>query len=127
MTRRAKHWTCRTKFGGTPCLHVNSSRKRNCGLCGRPRPARRRPAHLKALDVSYEQYAVINGGEECGICGTVAKPGGRRLHRDHDHRTGEPRGLLCFRCNAALRPYMTTEWLLAASAYVIKADAREAA
>lgn len=43
-----------------------------------------------------------NGG--CAIC--VAKqagrPGARRLIVDHDHVTGEIRGLLCHRCNAAI-------------------------
>lgn len=72
---------------------------------------------MAALDVPYEEY-VRRFGEVCGICGTGPKPG-KRLHRDHDHRgQGEPRGLLCFRCNAALRPYMTAEWLERAQHYV---------
>jgi hypothetical protein len=77
---------------------------------------------MRALDLPYERYVEINGGELCGICGAEPKPG-KRLNRDHDHRSGEPRGLLCFRCNAALRPYMTSEWLLAASAFQEVAEA----
>lgn len=40
-----------------------------------------------------------NGG--CAACGgqNVA---GRRLAVDHDHETGEVRGLLCHHCNAAI-------------------------
>lgn len=40
-----------------------------------------------------------NGG--CAACGgqNVA---GRRLAVDHDHKTGEVRGLLCHHCNAAI-------------------------
>lgn len=55
-------------------------------------------------------------GERCGICGGLPKT--RRLHRDHDHRSGKMRGLLCFPCNAALRPYMTADWLRKAADYV---------
>ena len=70
---------------------------------------------MRALEQPYEVFLALNGEELCGICG--AEPGTRRLHRDHDHRSGEPRGLLCFRRNAALRPYMTVEWLERALAY----------
>lgn len=73
---------------------------------------------MAALDLPYEHYLKLNGGvERCGICGAEPKPG-RRLHRDHDHRTGAPRGLACFPCNSALRPYMTADWLRAALAYL---------
>jgi hypothetical protein len=95
---------------------VNVPRAKKCGLCGKLRPVKRRPAHEVAFTIPYEQYAEINGGEKCGVCGAVAKT--RRLHRDHDHRTSRPRGLLCFQCNAAIRPYMTLEWMRAAVAYL---------
>ena len=78
---------------------------------------------MAALDLPYEQYVEINGGDHCGICGVKPEPG-KRLHRDHDHRTGKPRGLLCYPDNAALRPYMTLEWLRAAVAYSERASLR---
>jgi hypothetical protein len=108
-------WRCRG------CLSVNAPRTRKCQACSRARPKRRRPAHLKALDLPYEAYVELNGSETCGICGDVGKT--RKLHRDHDHRTGKPRGLLCFRDNAALRPYMTLEWIEAAAAYLRRTEA----
>lgn len=120
---RPKTWTCRRRWSGVPCLHVNTPRKRKCALCGGAKPSKRRPKHMAALDLPYEEYVALNGTEECGICGARRKPDGRRLHRDHDHRTGEPRGLLCFRCNAALRPYMTSAWLVAAADYVARRGA----
>jgi hypothetical protein len=77
---------------------------------------------LKALEAPYETFLALNGGVELrGICGAAPKT--KRLHRDHDHRTGRARGLLCFRCNAALRPYQTRDWLLAAAAYIERGEA----
>lgn len=111
---RAKGWTCQRQAGGSKCQHRNPSRKQLCEQCGKRKPKRKAPAHMAALDLTYEQYVEINGGEHCGICGTTTT----RLYRDHDHRLGIPRGLLCFRDNAPLRPYMTLEWLRKAVAYL---------
>jgi hypothetical protein len=111
-------WTCQRQTGGVTCKHVNPNRKQNCEACGKRKPPRKRPAHLVALeDHDYESFIERTGGEFCSICGR--KPNGvRKLHRDHDHRTGEPRGLLCFPCNSALRVYMTAEWLRQAADYL---------
>jgi hypothetical protein len=79
---------------------------------------------MRALNLTYEQYVELNGGGFCGICGHIP-PAGKRLHRDHEHAgDGVPRGCLCFRCNSALRPYMTLEWLHAAAAYLERVEAR---
>ena len=48
----------------------------------------------------YERMLEAQGGV-CAICGEP-RPEERTLHVDHDHETGEIRGLLCFRCNNAL-------------------------
>lgn len=76
---------------------------------------------MAALDLTYEQYVEINGGEHCGICGRqrgeLPNPG-RRLDRDHNHRSGKPRGLLCREDNRKLKHWMTLDWLLAAVAYL---------
>ena len=48
-----------------------------------------------------EDYFYLQGGE-CAIC---MKPFGfhdRNMHIDHDHKTGEVRGLLCAACNMLL-------------------------
>jgi hypothetical protein len=79
---------------------------------------------MAALDLSYEHYIEINGGVEvCGICGCGPKDG-RRLNRDHDHVTGEPRGLLCWLDNKFLRRGMTVEWMRRAIEYLERAEAR---
>jgi hypothetical protein len=118
MSPVPRYWRCTRQETGIVCRQLNIAPKRNCVACGKPRPKRRRPKHLDALKMSYEEYVILNGGERCGICGAPPKEGGRRLHRDHDHRTGQARGLLCFRCNAALRPYMDASWLERAYVYV---------
>lgn len=72
------------------------------------------------MKLPYEVYLEANGGVElCGICGRPPKT--RRLHRDHDHRSGEPRGLLCFPCNRIIAYYSTIEWFEKALAYLRKA------
>jgi hypothetical protein len=121
-------WTCQRTTGGVKCRERNDNRRIICVACGKRRPPRQRPAHLSALALPYSYYLQLNGGvERCGICGTAPKPG-RKLHRDHEHEgVGFPRGLLCFRCNAALRPYMGATWLRAALTYVTRADERRAA
>jgi hypothetical protein len=102
------------------CRTVLPPRARKCPACLKKARPRRKAAHLKALDLSYEHYVELNGGEKCGICGKPPKEG-RRLHRDHDHKTGAPRGILCFRCNAALRTYITVDWLEKAADYLRRA------
>ena len=111
-------WTCQRTTAGERCGHQNPARKRLCETCGKPKPTRKRPAHMAALDLPYEHYIKVNGGNHCGICRAKPKPS-RRLDRDHEHKAGgKPRGLLCFRCNAALRDYMTLDWMRAAVAYL---------
>lgn len=69
-------------------------------------------------------YVEINGGPNCGICGKPPGPG-EKFHRDHEHvGVGFPRGVLCFPCNSALRPYMTLGWLERAVAYMRRVEAR---
>jgi hypothetical protein len=114
----AKQWTCPRRIGGLRCGGINPPRARKCHTCDKPRPPRRRPKHMRALDVPYEEYVQINGGEFCFLCGKV--PGkGRRLDRDHDHEAGgTPRGLLCWKCNRALHRWMTPQWLRRAAYYL---------
>lgn len=110
-------WTCQRQAFGVKCGELNDGRKRKCGMCGKPRPTRRKPSHMTALELPYEEFVLINGGDHCGICGRGPSEV-RRLDRDHDHKTGLGRGLLCHRCNRALAGWMTVDWLRAAIAYL---------
>lgn len=48
----------------------------------------------------YLQVLKYQGGV-CAICKRYPRPG-KRLHVDHNHKTGELRGLLCWSCNRAI-------------------------
>lgn len=84
-----------------PERHLANQRK----LRSKPEAKRKsRAGHLKrkfglTLD-DYERMLEAQGGG-CCICGTPPPEGGS-LHVDHDHATGEVRGLLCFTHNNAL-------------------------
>ena len=87
-------------------VEENQERRRNYELeyrqSGRKSAADRKH-HLKRTfgltEADYERLLGEQGGG-CAICGRL--PGSRNLHIDHDHDTGEVRGLLCFRCNVAI-------------------------
>lgn len=116
MTR---FWTCRK-------CEVRLGRiRQKCPTCGQRRPVARVAKHRAALDLPYEQWVELFD-ERCGICDREPKPT-RRLDRDHDHRLGTMRGLLCHRCNRALASWVDVQWLRAAAEYLERANAREAA
>ena len=65
---------------------------------------RMRNSELKRkYGITLAQYEVLNEVQNglCAICGKSNKSG-VGLHVDHNHVTGKLRGLLCFKCNAAL-------------------------
>jgi hypothetical protein len=84
----------------------------------------------------YELMLELQGGG-CAICGSIPKlPKGkrstssasaRRLHVDHDHKTGKVRGLLCWTCNYRLIGVtQDPERLRAAARYLERPPADEA-
>lgn len=86
--------------------------------------ARWRCRYCKATNQpnSEQPHAAGAGYSECAECGR-ARPKPRRLDVDHDHETGEVRGLLCHRCNRGLGLLGTVELLTAGLGYL--ADYRE--
>lgn len=58
----------------------------------------------------------------CGSKGTQTKKGIFRLSVDHDHQTGEIRGLLCHKCNVSLGNFNDDIGLLERAIGYIKGD-----
>jgi len=121
--RKPKTWTC------PKCHRKNEARtsSRTCAYgCGATKPKKR--ATLAKPADSYEVYELlsvtIHGGETgaCGVCGRPPKER-RNNDRDHDHRTGKPRGLACPRCNKELLRHSTLEEARAVVAYLERVEA----
>lgn len=66
----------------------------------------------------YEQKFVSQGGN-CAICNQPGTTTAKALSVDHNHATGETRGLLCNSCNLGLGKFKDSpDFLLAAAAYL---------
>ena len=64
-----------------------------------------RRASLKRLyGIAPEEYDILleEQGGACAVCGISAEDKPRPLAVDHDHETGEIRGLLCDACNLGI-------------------------
>jgi hypothetical protein len=66
------------------------------------RKQKRKDALKSKYGISVEDYESMleSQGGVCAVCGDINSD--RRLAVDHDHATGEVRGLLCTRCNVAI-------------------------
>jgi len=71
-------------------------------------PDRERARNLAQFGLTIEDYDAMHEAQG-GVCAICKQPetssrNGKvyRLAVDHDHNTGEVRGLLCFKCNSAM-------------------------
>ena len=55
---------------------------------------------------------------KCGVCGRDESSFQNRLAVDHNHKTGQVRGLLCYRCNKFIVGRHTLESALKLVAYL---------
>jgi hypothetical protein len=125
MAKRTKQpWRCR-------CGFVNVWNHRKCRDCAKAKPKRQLPKHqrqVRALtpEQAAELSQLAHGGERgaCAICGRAR--GSRSHDRDHDHRTGTFRGLLCWHCNRELLRRHTRETLERCIAYLERAERMQA-
>ena len=74
--------------------------------------------------MSMDDYARLleDQGGVCAICrSSDTRSKGRRFHIDHDHETGEVRGLLCGPCNTGIGGLNDDpDCLLTAVAYLLR-------
>ena len=130
-TKQRKRWHCRR------CGNFNEPQHVNCRTegCEGKRRKKRRPRHAEVLrGDTYPLFVQANEqihdvtDESCGVCGKPRSQE-RRHDRDHDHRTGNPRGLACpgnTGCNVLMLPWITAPVALAiaqAKAAASEADA----
>ena len=123
-TRTRPYWTCRR------CGYRNLRAHVKCRgeSCEARRPKKPVRAHARVIQGDTYPLFVqaardIHGvtDESCCVCGKPRSQE-RRHDRDHDHRTGNPRGLACpgnTGCNVLMLP-----WISASVALAI-ADAKE--
>lgn len=75
---------------------------------------------VRAFDMTPERYQELLDLQDgrCAIC--LSRPRKRRLAVDHDHETGEVRGLLCTRCNHGIlgKAHDSAQMLLRAVTYL---------
>lgn len=94
---------------------------------------RRERAHGKHIEATYgitaEQYRELyaHQGGVCAICQRAKGTGRRKLAVDHNHLTGEVRGLLCQPCNRDVLGHLRddVEALNRAINYLLFPPARE--
>ena len=85
-----------------------------------------REIHLRnKFGLTPEEYGRLfeAQGGVCALCDGPPTPG-ISLHVDHDHGTGEIRGLLCVRCNNALGLFREDPDVLRRAARYVSADAK---
>ncbi len=110
-----------------------SSWCKSCKKAWRSQWRKENPEKVKAQDfksdlkkhygITSEQYYQMIEDQKncCACCGQSAENFKRGLHVDHDHTTGQVRGLLCTECNPGLGYFQeSTERLEMAIAYLKK-------
>jgi hypothetical protein len=129
------------QYGHAPDYRDGERRHSHCRICNRTAAAKKAKlpetkrrfwkALLKKRGLTEEQYdqmlAAQGGG--CAICGARSSDHNKRLGVDHNHQTGEVRGILCDNCNQGLgafkesiqllrraMPYLLTNAIILASA-----------
>lgn len=98
--KSVEDFTARKNRNGAPisdCRPCMATRGRAYHASDRGR--NRRYALTYGVSLEWYETKLADQGGRCAICLEVPET---RLAVDHCHRTGTPRGLLCFLCNSAL-------------------------
>ncbi len=103
-----------TRYYQRECKQCNTIRK---GKWHKTENGKRSSANTKLkrrFGITIEQYEQLlqNYCKKCSICGSTTSDHGHRLAIDHDHRTGEIRGILCKSCNLGIAHFRDDPYLL---------------
>jgi hypothetical protein len=116
----ARHAAKRDEYNAASrTWHAEHREEANARMRERSKTSWRRWVHGITTEEHDALYAAQGG--LCALCltpGTKTGPG--CLHIDHDHDTGERRGLLCVNCNRTLKQVeaLGGSWALRALAYL---------
>ena len=125
-----KHYQRYMKHGDASIVYKRGPKpsERWCKIegCGEPHNARgmcfNHYQTLRKYDLTPHAYnkMMLSQGHACAICHT-SEPTGHGWHIDHDHDTGQVRGLLCFMCNTGLGQFNDSpDTLMAAVTYLLQ-------
>ena len=107
----------------------SSPRGRTCTSCRRKssRTAARGVRLVQTYGLTHAEYEQMLKAQG-GVCAICRRSPRYNLDVDHDHKTGEIRGLLCKLCNRRLLPSVRDDWLALerAVAYLVNPPARRA-
>lgn len=104
-------------------LRNSKDGKKRCPTCRRRKDNVEVRHFLRYKDFSEEKFTAMLTAQEgvCAICKTDTAP--KRLNVDHDHVSGDVRGLLCINCNWGLGQFRdSVELLQDAINYLKKAN-----
>ena len=77
---------------------------------------------IKKYNITLEEYNTMLEEQDykCAICGKEKSENGKSFAVDHNHKTGETRGLLCNNCNVGIGFFKDSAEITAkATAYLI--------
>ena len=82
---------------------------------------------LRRHDIDALQYdtLLVSQGGKCAICGRDKARGKGTWHIDHDHQTGQVRGLLCTSCNTGIGQLQDNPFLIRKAVEYLEATAQE--
>lgn len=129
-------WRLRTEYNARRRERYHSDEAFREDVCAKAREWRKKhPDRALASDLrdgygmTLEEYSRLlsSQGGRCAICGDDGRgkaKKAKRLHVDHDHKTGVIRGLLCSPCNFAIGLLRDNpELLRRAASYLAEASA----
>jgi hypothetical protein len=123
--RKSKRASAKKKYWENPDASRATGRERYWERKEKSRERR----WVRQYGLSKDDYAALLKGQggTCAICGAAGP--GRKSETwciDHDHETGEVRGLLCHACNAGLGHFLDSgEMLRRAADYLAHPPSRE--